>query len=107
MMDYFWCAYSSWNHIRLIHQGTSPVVQWLKLYSSNAGDLGLIPGQGTKCHKPSLRVWMPQLKIPHASMKIKDSVLQLRPGTARWIDKYFFKRLIHQSEHSSLTYYRR
>ena len=27
---------------------TSLVVQWLRLESSNAGDMGLIPGMGTK-----------------------------------------------------------
>ena len=30
------------------HLGTSLAVQWLKLCSSTAGDLGLIPGQGTR-----------------------------------------------------------
>ena len=28
--------------------GTSTVVQWLRLRASQAGDMGLIPGQGTK-----------------------------------------------------------
>ena len=28
--------------------GTSLTVQWLRLHTSNAGVLGLIPGQGTK-----------------------------------------------------------
>ena len=28
--------------------GTSLEVQWLRLRASNAGDAGLIPGQGTK-----------------------------------------------------------
>ena len=28
--------------------GTSLVVQWLKLHDFNAGDMGLIPGWGTK-----------------------------------------------------------
>ena len=28
--------------------GTSVVVQWLRLHAANAGDLGSIPGQGTK-----------------------------------------------------------
>ena len=34
--------------------GTSQVVQWLRLHASNAGGMGLIPGQGTK--------------IPHATL---------------------------------------
>ena len=29
-------------------KGTSLVVQWLSLQASTAGDMGLIPGQGTK-----------------------------------------------------------
>ena len=28
--------------------GTSLAVQWLRLYASNAGGVGSIPGQGTK-----------------------------------------------------------
>ena len=29
-------------------KGTSLEVQWLELHASNAGDMGLIPGRGTK-----------------------------------------------------------
>ena len=46
---------------------TSLVVQWLRLHAPNAGDPGLIPGQGTRSH-------MPQLKIPHAATKIEDAL---------------------------------
>ena len=35
--------------------GTSPMVQWLRLCASNAGVMGLIPGQGTKI--PHELVW--------------------------------------------------
>ena len=38
------------------HTGTSPVVQWLRLCTSNAGGVGSIPGQGTK--------------IPHAVQRV-------------------------------------
>ena len=31
-------------------QGTSLVVQWLRLHVPNAGGLGSIPGQGTRTH---------------------------------------------------------
>ena len=41
---------------------TSLVVQWLRLHTPNAGGLGLIPVQGTRSHKP-------QLKIPHVATK--------------------------------------
>ena len=30
--------------------GTSPVAQWLRLCTPNAGGLGSIPGQGTRSH---------------------------------------------------------
>ena len=30
-------------------QGNSLVVQWVRLCAPNAGDLGLIPGRGTRC----------------------------------------------------------
>jgi len=30
-----------------IKVGDFPVVQWLRLHASNAGGMGLIPGQGT------------------------------------------------------------
>ncbi|TEA34432.1 hypothetical protein DBR06_SOUSAS6410081, partial [Sousa chinensis] len=42
----------------------SLVAQWLKLCAPNAGDLGSIPGQGTRSHTPQLRARMPQLKDP-------------------------------------------
>ena len=31
-------------------EGTSLAVQWLRLLTPNAGDLGSIPGQGTRSH---------------------------------------------------------
>ena len=36
----------------LSHQGTSLVVQWLKLCASNAVSAGSVPGQGHKTHMP-------------------------------------------------------
>ena len=45
--------------------GICLVFQWLRLSTSNSGDLGSIPVQGTRFH-------MIQLKIPHAPAKIKD-----------------------------------
>ena len=39
---------------------------------SNAEDSVSISGQGTRSHMPQLRVSMLQLKILHASTKIKD-----------------------------------
>ena len=37
-----------------------------------AGDLGLIPGQGTRSHMVQLRVYMPQLR-PDAAKRLSDS----------------------------------
>ena len=42
-------AYRSDLRIRKVI-GTSLVIQWLRLWASNAGGLGLIPGQGTRSH---------------------------------------------------------
>ena len=43
---------------------TSLMVQWLRYHAPNVGGPGLIPGQGTGSP-------MPQVKIPHAVMKIR------------------------------------
>ena len=34
------------------NSGTSLMVQWLRLYAPNAGDVGSIPGQGARSHMP-------------------------------------------------------
>ena len=53
------------DHQKLM-SGTSLVVQWLRLCTPNAGNLGLIPGWGTMSLTP-------QLKIPHATTKTQCS----------------------------------
>ena len=35
--------------------GTSLAAHWLRLRTSKAGGVGLIPGQGTRSHMPQLR----------------------------------------------------
>ena len=47
---------SLWNYPahKTNHPRTSLVVQWLRLHAPNAGDPGLIPGQGTRFHMPQL-----------------------------------------------------
>ena len=60
--------------------GTSLVVQWLRLPTPNAGGLGSIPGQGTRLH-------MPQLKIPHTTMKIPSAETKIQCSQ---INKFFF-----------------
>ena len=56
--------------------GTSLVVQWLRLCAPNAGGLGSILGQGTKFHMLQLRVHM----------------LQPRLGTGKYINKKKLKK---------------
>ena len=35
-------------HLKCFNSETSLVVQWLRFHTSTAGNVGLIPGQGTK-----------------------------------------------------------
>ena len=63
--------------------GISLVVQWLRFYTLNAGDPGLIPGQETRSHMPQLRVCTLQLKILQSAMKIEAHMLQPRPDAAK------------------------
>ena len=53
--------------------GTSLLVQWLRLHTSNAGDPGLITGQGTRSHTPQLRIFM--------SVLVTQSCPTLQPHT--------------------------
>ena len=48
---------------------TSLVVQWLRLHAPSARSPGSIPGQGIRFNMLHLRVCMPQLKIPCATIK--------------------------------------
>ena len=54
--------------------GTSLVVRWLRLHTPNAGGLGSIPGQGTRSHRPQIRVCRLRLKNPHAAVTVKGPV---------------------------------
>ena len=49
-------------------EGTSLVVQRLRLRVPSAGGLGSVPGQGTRSHMPATKS-LPQLKILPASTK--------------------------------------
>ena len=49
--------------------GISLVVQWLRFHNPNAGDWGLVSGQGTGSHEPQLRFHVPQLKSPYAAIE--------------------------------------
>ena len=47
-----------------------PVVQWLRLYTPNAGGPGSIPGQGTRARTPQLNLPHVATKIPQVATKI-------------------------------------
>ena len=70
----------------ILTTGTFQVVQGLRICNSNAGNLGSIPGQGTRSHILQLRVCMPQLqKIPHAKAKTQHN--QLNKYLKKLVDK--------------------
>ena len=48
------------------------MIQWLRLQAPNAGDLDLIPCQGTRSHKPQLRVQVLQLRLSEIKLKKKE-----------------------------------
>ena len=52
--------------------------QWVRLHATNAGGLGLTPGQEARSHMPQLRVCMPQLTV---------SMLKQRSEAAKQIIK--------------------
>ena len=54
--------------------GSTLVVQWLRLHAPNAGGLGLIPGQRNRSCMLELSACVLQLKIPHAATKTEDPV---------------------------------
>ena len=60
-------ADTDWS--KCLISGTSLVVLWLGLHTPSARGPSSIPGRGTRSHMLQQRVWMPQLKIPHAATK--------------------------------------
>ena len=62
------------------------VFQWLRLYSSNAGDLGLIPGWGTRSHIQQLRVCT-ATKIWHSQINKCINIFKKR---SEGNSKYYF-----------------
>ena len=53
--------------LKTVSGGSSLMVQGLKLHIPNVAGPGSISGQGTRSHRPQLRVCKLQLKIPHAA----------------------------------------
>ena len=57
------------------------MAQWLRLHVPNAGDLGSIPGQGTRSHTL-------QLEDPtYHNQDQRSCMPQLRPGTVKYINR--------------------
>ena len=55
-----------------MNNGTSLVVQWLRLQTPNTGDTGLIPGQGKRAHMAQLKFLHAASKTPHSTMKVRE-----------------------------------
>ena len=55
------------------------MIQWLRFQAPNAGDLDLIPCQGTRSHKPQLRVQVLQLRLGEIKLKKKRKVFFCGP----------------------------
>ena len=63
-----------------LYQGTSLVVQWLRLQASNAEDVGSIPSQGTKIpHSGATKSHAATTEPPCPGA----CTLQMRPDTAK------------------------
>ena len=65
-------TYHTIHLFKVYYSGASLVGQWLRLYAPNAGGLGSIPGWGTRSRMLELRVCILQVKIPRATVKIKE-----------------------------------
>ena len=76
----------------------SLVVPRLGLCTSNAGGMGLVPGEGTRSHMQQLRIHMSKLKILLAATKIDDLASHQRFGAAK-INTFFF--LIQERKRTS------
>ena len=64
--------------------GTSLVAQWLRFHTPNAGDPGLISGQGTRSHMHAAT------KTSHAATKTRHNQIKLKSKT-KIGKKIFFK----------------
>ena len=65
-------------------KGTSMVVQWLRLCAPNAGDLGSIPGQGTrsrattKTWRSQINTFLKKLMIRNYNRYLSKAVIMIR-----------------------------
>ena len=55
LLTYVWES-TKWEITSKVWEGTSLLVQWVRLCVPNAGGPGSIPGQRTKAHMPQLRL---------------------------------------------------
>ena len=80
-----WCTSKAMNSIFQIEKPyeTSLVVQQLRFSTSNAGDLGLVPGQGSRPCMLQLKILHAATKIPHAEMKMEDPPPQKKKENGR------------------------
>ena len=69
MLEIGWC-FGKKGKVEWV-QGTSLVIQWGRLYAPNVGDLGSIPGQGSRSHMIQLRPSTAKIN----NLKKKDSRL--------------------------------
>ena len=65
--------------VKRINPGTSLLVKWLRLHTSNAGSVGLIPGQGTKI-----------LDAVQCSQKVKKIIKRVNPKSSHYKERIFF-----------------
>ena len=61
------------NKYKMVMEGTSLVIQYLRYHIPNAEDLNSIPGWESKSYMWQLRVCMLKLKILHAETKSEQS----------------------------------
>ena len=82
-------------HLKIGSLGTSLVVQWVRLCTPNAGELGSIPGRGTRSrvHAANKSLHATTKKFPHATTKIPSATTKTRCSqnkqTNKYINKYF------------------
>jgi len=70
------------------------VVQWLRICSPEAGDTGLIPGQGTRSHMSQRKITSAATKSQHSQINIKkknsDTPILPNPGLRCISSHYLF-----------------
>ena len=71
--------------VKRITPGTSLLVKWLRLYTSNAGRVGLIPGQGTKILDA---VW--------CSQKVKKIINRVNPKSSHYKERIIIFLFIYR-----------